>query len=90
MPWKNTHRWIKRLGKASRLWLEEDETASVEMTLADEQDSASVRLDYRSKGSFSPNAHSALEIRISYADLRELVHAGQEILVKHADQIEDS
>jgi hypothetical protein len=89
MAWKNTHRWVKHLGRNARLWLEEDENAAVEMTVSDEHDSVSIRLEGRTKGTFAPEVRSNLSIRISYADLKELVHEGQEILVKHADEVRE-
>lgn len=87
MAWKSTHRWIMVLGRASRMWVEEDENASIEMTLTDQQDSASIRLKYRSKGAFAPHSRAEMDIRISYEDLKELVYAGEDILAEHTDVV---
>lgn len=87
MSWKDTFRWVKEAGRATRLWLEETEHSEVELSMVDQMDSVSLQLEARTKGSRSPDFRTTASIRISYQDLVELVHQGQEILVKHSDEV---
>lgn len=64
-------------------WLETDGNASVEMTVLDQQDSATVQLNGKVLSAWAPGLEAKLEIRISYEDLRRLVERGQEILDRH-------
>jgi hypothetical protein len=84
---KDTHRFVKNGNRTEAQWEENDGNVSVNMELADQQDSATLQLRATTLGTFSTEVRAVLGIRLSYTDLRVLVDAASEILVKHADEV---